>query len=575
MKRLLAFMKTLQLRILLITALCWLLPTLILGGFLGGVFFSALREQTERALVSSAAHAEDNTVAELERVIKLAKSVTYDNLLEDMTAKYQAGEVRYQDYFRECRTYLDRKYFRERAFSFAMFYQIDQPTQYMATTATTATTDEVDIFMREAQAQLTELSKTLDTKCYFMSTGGKTYLVRNLYNRKLKLFGMLVIGIRPELVLSPLLDSGNWQGTIDVQLDDYQLLPSGEPLNFDSGEIGLGERQDELILNGRVSTRDYTLSYRAHVDKHLVYGQIDQFNRLMLLLLLLLLPIEALIMIFVQRRLTRPLNLLAMASGKIESGELGVTVDVRTTDEVGQLARCYNAMSLQIKQLIEKSFEEELILRDARIEALQSRINPHFLNNTLEMINWQARMEGSETISVMIEAMSTLVNAGLDRTNERVVPLSEELSVADAYFYFLEQRFGPRLVVERDVAPALLRVPVPRLAIQTLLENAVEHGIAPAGGGLIKLSAHSKADTLFIDVTNNGKRLTNEDLRHIDELLKEDASSAPDKLSERLGIRNINRRAKLIYGENAGLSLMQDERGDTLARLRLPITSLL
>ncbi|NLG24343.1 MAG: histidine kinase [Clostridiales bacterium] len=564
MRGALSFIRTFRFRILAIAALCWLLPTLALGGYLGGGIIQSLRRQTESALLLSAAYAEADAVTELERIVALAKSVTYDEVFSAASAAYLSGEYRYQDFFRTCRIYVDRKFAREQAFTFAAFYLIDQPGRVISTTPTTASSERVTRFVQGAQAAALRLGETLDTRCRFLSVGGETYLVRNLLNRKLERFGMLVIGIDTRRVLAPLLDGAAWGG-IDIQLDDFRL---GRALPAEAA-IGLSESPGELLVDGRVAKRDYTLIYRAHVDKRVAYRQVDQFYRLMRLLAALLLPLEALIMVFVQRRLTRPLSQLADASARIERGELGVTVDIDTADEVGQLARGYNAMSLKIRHLIEKAFEEELILRDARIEALQSRINPHFLNNALELINWQARIEGSEAISRMIEAMSTLINASLDRESRRVVPLREELQVADAYFYFLDQRFGDRLAVARDVDPSLLDAPVPRLAIQTLLENAVEHGIAPVGGGAIRLSASARDGLLLIDVTNTGA-LSAEDQSRIRRLLDDDGRGVEGKLSERLGIRNIDRRARLIYGERASLMLTPDA-GGTLARLSLPM----
>ncbi|MDL2206729.1 histidine kinase [Eubacteriales bacterium OttesenSCG-928-N13] len=574
MKKFLSFIKTLRFRIILITALCWLLPTLLLGWYLGGNVFGALRDSTETALISSTNTARFSTVAELDRLIALSKSATYDGTLTDVGARYLAGTIKYQDFYRECRVYMDQKFQRESLSTFAAFYLVQEPEHIIPTTDPTASNEQVTRFELEAQAQALALGEELDTRCRFMSVNGEVYLVRNLLTRKQERLGMLVIGIQPDLLLSPLMNGDDlWKDNIIIRLDDYSHLPeSADPALMEGIEPGMHEQDDLLLVDGEWITRDYALSYRAIVDKYVVYAKIEEFFRLMAILLILLLPIMALIIVFADRWITKPLGDMAQASSRIEHGELGVTVDIpNKNDEIGQLARCYNSMSLQIKQLVEKSFEEELTLRDARIEALQSRINPHFMNNSLEMINWQARIEGSETISNMIDAMSTLINASLDRSNRRVVPLKEELEVADAYFYFLDQRFGIKLKTDRDIDPALLNVDVPRMAIQTLLENAVDHGIAPMGGGQIWLAVHAEQGALMIDVTNTGRRLTERDMQHISQLLSDDDNSMEGKLAERMGIRNINRRARLIYGEKANLQLSTDENGNTLARLTLPI----
>ncbi len=554
-------------RLFLIVALCWLLPTVVLGTYLGSVFFNALHEKMESSLVVQAQHAQAGVVQEIERAITLSKDATYDGELWSLSSAYRAGYYKYQDFYKYCRIYLERKYSREPLFNFQAFYLLDDPAVPFMFTG--AEMDQLISFKQHAEKAVMDVGMTLDTKCRFVSRGGHTYLVRNLYNKKLERFGMLVLGIDPQRLFATLLDKGElWAGKVDIMLDEHIALTKGaDPLTGDSLRLGLYEQDDNMYYCGQVLTRDYQLTYRAMLDKLTIYAQIDQFYLLMRIVLLMLIPIEGAIAIFVHRKLTKPLRALAEASRRIERGELGFTVTPTGGDEIGQLGKAYNAMSLRIQHLIEKSFQEEFALRDARIEALQSRVNPHFLNNALEMINWQARMEGSETISGMVDALSTLLNAGLDRSNRRTVPLRDELTVADAYFYFLDQRFGSRLTVYRDIDEALLSETAPRLVVQTLLENAVEHGIAPAGGGWIRVRIYAADGNLHIDVTNNGKRLTPEDTARIAQLLIDDGEIR----SERLGIRNINRRLKLIYGQKAGLTLVADENCDTLARIVIPL----
>lgn len=563
-----AWFKTLRFRISAIAALCWLLPTLVLGIYLGNVFFGALREKTEAALVSGAEHARTLTAAEVQRAITLSKDATYDGTLEQSLSAYRGGFLKYEDYYRQCRSFLEQKYSREPAFTFSAFFRVDEPEQLIFTRHDA---DRALAFQRSHQERVLALGEALDTDCGFYAFDGAYYLVRNLYNRRMERFGMLVFGIDPHELLAPLLREGEaLGGWVDVALGDWALnggAGAGEPLNALDLRPGLYSKDGALCYEGRHRGRDFVLSYRIGVDERTAYSQSDAYHRLMALLLLLLLPIEGLIMLFIDRRMTRPIQTLAAAARRMEGGELGVTVPADCADEIGQLEMAYNDMSLRIKELIERSYQEEIALRDARIEALQSRINPHFLNNSLEIINWQARMEGSLAISSMIESLSTLINASLDRSNRRVAPLREEIEVAKAYFFFLRQRFGERLSSEWDVNEAFLDVEVPRLILQPLLENAVEHGIAPAGRGCIRLAVCSGDMNLYLEVANDGRRLNDRDFQRIEALLREGESTP----SECVGIRNVHRRLRLIYGERAGLSVLRDARGDTRFRIQIPL----
>lgn len=566
MKKLFASLKTLRVRLLAIVALCWLLPTLVLGVYMSGIFFDALKEKTEQALISGASHAQEMTVQELDRIIKKSKDVTYDGLLSDYAARYEDGSMRYEDFYANSRIYWQRMFQRERAMAFTAFFLLEDPAMIIHTASSVS---DLLSFQEKVQPEVITLGEKLDTQSRFVYLDDTLYHVRNLFNRKMERFGMIALSLDESQVLQPLLSEDTlWEGQVDIRLDDYVLLADAEKAYTPRATAkGLFEQDGDLYYEQRVPVADYTLSYRIRLDKSIMFGQLDEYYQLIAALLMLLLPLEALIMIFIHASLTQPLVRLAKATERLAVGELGITVPTTGADEIGRLGTAFNAMSLQMQTLIDKSYKEELALRDARISSLQSRINPHFLNNALELMNWEARIEGADSVSQMIEALSTLINATLDRTNQRTVPLSEELEVADAYFFFIQQRFGDRLCIEKEIDPALLTVHVPRLIIQTLLENAVEHGIDPVGGGVIRLHAYVCQQRLRIDVRNDGKLLDCEEQKKINDLLSPQVRQAP---SLHMGIRNVNLRLKLIYHEEAGLSLLRDERGETLARIEIP-----
>ncbi len=353
-------------------------------------------------------------------------------------------------------------------------------------------------------------------------------------------------------------------------LDEYRHIASPDyPYEETAaGDQDLWELKGDIYYQQKTKTSDYHLSYRVRLDASVVYSQLARYNKLLLALILLLIPFAAIVVSFIHQKMTKPLTEISRATLRLAQGELGITVPSEGIDEIGQLGESFNAMSLQIQQLIEQSYLEELALRDARISALQSRINPHFMNNALELMNWQARLDGAATVERMIESLSILINATLDRTDERVVPLSSELEVADAYFFFIKQRFGDRVRIEKTYDEALLWILVPRLIIQVLLENAIEHGIAPAGSGTVRLHIYAKEELLFVDVYNNGKLLSPDELDKINLLLKDEDRAAP---SSHLGIRNVNLRLLLIYHDQAGLEILNTPQGDTLARIHLPL----
>jgi two-component system sensor histidine kinase YesM len=248
---------------------------------------------------------------------------------------------------------------------------------------------------------------------------------------------------------------------------------------------------------------------------------------------------------------------------------LGVHAQAPRNDEIGELVQSFNAMSDQMQNLFNRVYREQLALKDARIIALQSQINPHFFNNTLELMNWKARMLGDEQLCDMIQALSTLLDSAMDRRNARFVPLKDEMAVADAYLTIISARFGKRMHLVKDVDESRLNSPVPRMILQPLLENAVVHGLEPAGGGTLTLRVVSERADMVVSIINDGIPLTEEDFNHIQDLLTKPVDSS-DPRSHHIGIRNVHERLRLIYGEKSGLVFSLDENKRTHCLFRLP-----
>lgn len=155
--------------------------------------------------------------------------------------------------------------------------------------------------------------------------------------------------------------------------------------------------------------------------------------------------------------------------------------------EFQYMKESFDSMSAQVRDLFVRAYDEELARKDAQIQALQAQINPHFLNNTLEMMNWQARMSGDTVVPKMIEALGTVLDYRMNRAEVREIHLTEELQCVNAYFYIMSMRFGQRLGIEKDIDENLLYIMVPPLILQPLVENAVVHGVEVLANGAIRL----------------------------------------------------------------------------------------
>lgn len=165
----------------------------------------------------------------------------------------------------------------------------------------------------------------------------------------------------------------------------------------------------------------------------------------------LIVPLLAVVIWFFTRNVSHPIDRLIGEAKSIEEGNFGVQVSDRFhSSEFQYLTDAFNSMSYKLKYQFDRIYKEELALRDARIMALQSQINPHFLNNTLEIINWEARLSDNVKVSRMIEALSTMLDAAMDRKGRPIVHVSEEMMYVDAYLYIISERLGKRLTIKRN-----------------------------------------------------------------------------------------------------------------------------
>ena len=199
--------------------------------------------------------------------------------------------------------------------------------------------------------------------------------------------------------------------------------------------------------------------------------------------------------------------------------------------------------------------EQEHLLMVARVDALANQINPHFLFNTLTSISSLIRSQ-PETARLLIVKLSALLRRLL-RSQEHFVTLREELEAVDEYLDIERVRFGPTLVVDKQVEPGTLEVIVPSMILQPLVENSIKHGLGrKLGEGRITIQSSRSGGLLVIEVRDNGVGL---------------AQTRMEAESEGgIGLRNVNERLRVIYGPPHQLKLLSRPGEGTVARIEIP-----
>jgi two-component system sensor histidine kinase YesM len=336
---------------------------------------------------------------------------------------------------------------------------------------------------------------------------------------------------------------------------------------YSSGTNSNSQFKSDEIINGTIELDNITLQYGIVIPSDEFMGKYYDALRVLLLLTFIVAVALLLMAIPLKNGIWSPIKELVSLMKHLGQGNLGVQAKRNTKDEFELIFQSFNNMSSEIKYLFDVVYKEELARKEAQLTALQARINPHFLYNTLEIMNWKARISGNQELSEMIEALGTLMDASMDRGGEGVCKLSDEIRLIDSYIYIMNKRFGKRLRISKQIDETLMDTIIPKLIVQPLLENAVIHGIEPLGGGEITVTVKRASNDLAIEVADNGTGMDDGDIEEYNKLFTGQESKFGG--STGIGIRNVNERIKLLYGESYGLSLKKGEHGGTIASIHI------
>ena len=252
------------------------------------------------------------------------------------------------------------------------------------------------------------------------------------------------------------------------------------------------------------------------------------------------------------RRITNPILELAGTMQKVQNGNFNIVNSLNPSkiyeDEVGILYRNFKTMIQRIDELIQENYAKQLLIKETEFKALQSQINPHFLYNTLESINWLAIINKQKQISSMVEALGNLMRNSID-FKEDIITVEEELEIVNSYLTIQKYRFDDRLEFQLGVPSHFMKCRIPKLILQPLLENSFKHAVETSVyTSVIKLEAYQEEDKLFIRVEDNGPG--------IDPLILEKVKEGKVKpKGSGIGLNNIDNRIKLFTGEEYGLRI--------------------
>lgn len=266
--------------------------------------------------------------------------------------------------------------------------------------------------------------------------------------------------------------------------------------------------------------------------------------------------------------ISRPIARLTDNMKVIESGDYSVAADILTPEtcfaieEVVRLSEDFTGMINKIDHLINEGYVKQLTIMEMKYKMLQQQINPHFLYNTLDTINWKAIQNGNSDISVMIRSLSSMLRGSINGRD--VISLGEDLRFVEDYITIQGMRFEERLSFEVDIPEEVYHCPIPRLTLQPIVENCIIHNLEKYSGICrVRIASSVSGERLEITVEDNGRGA---DLKYVEMVL----SGRIDAANSSIGLKNINERLKLSFGGDFGIRVENREPTGTRVTVVLP-----
>ncbi|RCW73199.1 cache domain-containing sensor histidine kinase [Saliterribacillus persicus] len=273
--------------------------------------------------------------------------------------------------------------------------------------------------------------------------------------------------------------------------------------------------------------------------------------------------------------LSKPITQLMAFMRKAESGQFHVRYKEKRDDEIGLLGRSFNKMLSQINDLLRLTERHERQKREAEFRSLQANINPHFLYNTLDTIQWMARKQKANDVAEVVESLAKLFRIGLSKGRDRIT-LEEEFDHIESYLLIQKTRYREKLVYHLEIEESLKKNYVLKFILQPLVENAIYHGIKERRGiGHIDVTATKKEDHLIIEVKDDGKGMDPKQLAHmqlaLNEAIERTENQKEDDDKKGYGMLNVQARIILAFGSSYGLTLESKEGEGTTIQIKLPL----
>lgn len=386
-----------------------------------------------------------------------------------------------------------------------------------------------------------------------------------------------------------------YQG-LDEVLDEVSLGSGGYIYLMDSGGEIIWHPKFELIASGRVKENNLaaasysdgsteekfnndtqtvvikTVGYTGWKLVGVIKGTGISLNTIktrlfVVFVIFLIIFIVVLINSYISFRVTDPIRELEKSVKKLEEGNLDAEIYMGGSYEIQHLGKTVQDMKHRIKGLMQDIVTEHEEKRKSEFDSLQAQINPHFLYNTLDIIVWQIENEKQSEAVHTVTALARFFRLSLGK-GKNIVTVKAEIEHIKNYLMIQHMRFKNKFDYEFDVADDVMELSSLKLMLQPLVENAIYHGMEfMDGDGLIKIKAWREAEELYLSVADNGLGMTDDKVA----MVLSGRGNSGNGRGSGIGVKNVNERIKLYFGEKYGLKIDSEPDVGTTIIIHLPV----
>lgn len=350
-----------------------------------------------------------------------------------------------------------------------------------------------------------------------------------------------------------------YNAILDDIIQKNPILMTEKKLQLNADVFG----NRSIIISNTIDFTDWKIIRVVSYQK--IHEDIGYIEKGAIYIFVIFIFISVLASFAISSALTNPIKELNSKFKMMEKGDLSVSINFKSRDEMGELGNSFNKMVIKLKSLINSIVEEQKRKSDMEFQILQAQINPHFLYNTLDSIKWLAIIQNVNNIANMSTALINLLKYNISKGSV-IVSLSQELESINNYIVIQKYRYGDIFDVVFDIADETTDCQVLRFIIQPIVENSIIHGFENTESkGMLQIISKIEEDNLIIQVIDNGTGISSEDL---DKLIQ---SEDYKKKFSGIGIQNVQERIKVYFGEKYGMTFESVLGHGTKVSVYLPI----